>query len=163
MPQSCGAVGCTNRKIGDKKGLPFYNILKGKTPIEKRRREAWIKAIRREDWKKWPEEHISKAKICAEHFVTGRRSDDPENVNWIPTIFSHTTAREHKKMKVHEKRRKRYEDIKIKKKALAMKLPFNVISTTKLKAKAFGFYSVRKSDTLVNFSPVLPASSNFFG
>jgi len=71
MPQSCCAVGCANRKIGAKKSLPFYNIPKGKSPIERRRREAWIKAICREDWKTWSEDKISKAKICAEHFVTG--------------------------------------------------------------------------------------------
>ena len=70
MPQSCCAVGCANRKIGAKKNLPCYNIPKGKSQIE-RRREAWIKAIFREDWKTRAEDKMLKATICAEHFVTG--------------------------------------------------------------------------------------------
>ena len=48
--------------------LHFYSIPKGKTPFEKRRRDDWIRAIRR---KNWPDEQISKARICSEHFVSG--------------------------------------------------------------------------------------------
>ena len=71
MPQSCCAAGCTNWKIGARKNFPFYNIPKGKSLIERRRSEAWIKAICRLEWKTWSEDNILKAKICAEHFLTG--------------------------------------------------------------------------------------------
>ena len=71
MPKSCCAVGCTNRKEKEKKNVPFYNIPKGKTPIEKRRRDDWIQAIEREDWKAWSHEKILKACICGEHFISG--------------------------------------------------------------------------------------------
>ncbi|XP_056152613.1 uncharacterized protein LOC130127078 isoform X4 [Lampris incognitus] len=92
MPHSCCAVGCTNRKDGKNKHLHFYRVPKGKTPFEKRRRQAWIHAIRREDWKMWSEDQISNAKICGEHFISGERSDDPEHPDWIPSVFKHTTA-----------------------------------------------------------------------
>ena len=47
MPRTCCAVGCTSRKIGEKKDVPFYKMPKGSTPIEKRRRQDWMTAIRR--------------------------------------------------------------------------------------------------------------------
>ena len=72
MPKSCCAVGSSNRKEKEKKTLPFYNIPKGKTPIEKKRRDEWIRAIRREDWKAWSHGKILKACICGEHFISGK-------------------------------------------------------------------------------------------
>ena len=169
MPQSCCAVGCANRKIGAKKNLPFYNIPKGKSPIERRRREAWIKAICQNDWNTGSEDKMSKAKICVENCLTGsyhafityissliyvfdvttlihvfqmskmfgfssvspmsypnvyliklttlfvgKRSDDTDKRNWIPTCFEHATDRDHKKMKGHEKSRNRFEQLQSK-------------------------------------------------
>ena len=64
-------IGCTNHEEKEKKDVPFYNIPKGKIQIEKGRRDEWIRAIRREDWKSWPHEKISKACICGEHFISG--------------------------------------------------------------------------------------------
>ena len=71
MVRSCCAVGCTNRQEGEKKNLTFYRIPKGRTPIERRRRKDWVRAIRRADRKTWTQEQISKAYICAEHFISG--------------------------------------------------------------------------------------------
>ena len=71
MPRTCCAVGCTNRKTGEKKEVPFHKMPKGSTPIEKRRRKDWIRALRREDWKTWSEEQISNAFVCGEHFILG--------------------------------------------------------------------------------------------
>ena len=68
MPKSCCAVGCTNRQTKENAKLHFYCIPKGKTPFEKRKRDDWIRAIRR---KNWPDEQIAKARICSEHFVSG--------------------------------------------------------------------------------------------
>ena len=72
MPRSCCAVGCMNCQIGDKKDLTFYKMPKGSTPLERRRRDDWIKAIRRDDWKTWSADKTSNAFICAEHFVTDK-------------------------------------------------------------------------------------------
>ena len=44
-------------------------------------------------------------------YFLGKRSDDPENIDWIPTIFNHKQARSKSEIiKVHQ-RRKRYESI----------------------------------------------------
>ncbi|XP_056153568.1 lethal(3)malignant brain tumor-like protein 2 [Lampris incognitus] len=93
MVHSCCVVGCTNRKRGDNKRLHFYRMPKRKSPVEKRRRQAWIRAIGREDWKTWSDEKISNAKICGAHFISGQRSDDPEHPDWIPSVFKRTAAR----------------------------------------------------------------------
>ena len=63
MPDTCCAVGCTNRR--EKNGLPFYRI-----PTKKReeKRKRWIAAIKREHW---PEEQINKARLCGAHFISG--------------------------------------------------------------------------------------------
>ena len=71
MPESCCIVGCTNRRSKES-DLPFYSIPKGKTPFEKRRRIAWIKAVNRKDWEGWSEDKISKQKICGEHFLKSK-------------------------------------------------------------------------------------------
>lgn len=63
MPDTCCAVGCTNRRI--KGGIPFYRIPSKK---HKERRERWIAAIRREEWS---EEQIKNARLCGAHFISG--------------------------------------------------------------------------------------------
>ena len=72
MPDSCCVVNCSNRRVGKLKSMPFYRLPKGKTPIEKRRRAAWIAAVDREDWKGWSEEQMSRSRVCGSHFVSGR-------------------------------------------------------------------------------------------
>ena len=71
MPDSCCVVGCSNRRSKDS-NIPFYTVPKGKSPLERKRREDWIKAISREDWKFWSEDQISKARVCGAHFVSGK-------------------------------------------------------------------------------------------
>ena len=71
MPDSCCIVNCGNRRIGELKYMPFYRIPNRKTPIEQRRRLAWIKAVDRDDWKTWTEHQISRAKVCGAHFLSG--------------------------------------------------------------------------------------------
>ncbi|XP_065054555.1 peroxynitrite isomerase THAP4-like [Rhopilema esculentum] len=109
MVRSCCAVGCANRQEGEKKNLTFYRIPKGRTPIEKRRRQDWLRAIRRDDWRTWSDEKISKAFICAEHFISGKRSDNPDDANWIPTIFQHSTAKEIARVENKIEKKARYE------------------------------------------------------
>ena len=42
------------------------------TPIERRRRADWMRALRREDWKTWTDAQISKQKVCGSHFISGK-------------------------------------------------------------------------------------------
>eukprot|EP00795_Rhopilema_esculentum_P010001 gene10001-18627_t len=112
MHRTCCAVGCTNRKIGEKKDVPFYKMPKGSTPIEKRQRQDWMTTIRRADWKSWSEEKISNAFICGENFISGKRSENPDDPNWIPTIFQHTSARDIAKVDNKIAKQARYETLK---------------------------------------------------
>ena len=81
MPDTCCAVGCTNRRekkdddkensgepnaiIKQQEKIPFYRI-PSKKKVEKR--QKWLAAIKREDW---DEEKIKNARLCGEHFITG--------------------------------------------------------------------------------------------
>lgn len=71
MPDSCCAVGCTNRRTKDSK-IPFYRIPRCRTPFESRRRQEWIKAINRADWTTCTDRQISNSRICGAHFVDGK-------------------------------------------------------------------------------------------
>ena len=63
MVVSCYTYGCRNR-FGEIKGLGFYCI-----PVHPNdRRERWIIAIKRVNWK--PSKH---ARICGDHFESGMR------------------------------------------------------------------------------------------
>ncbi|XP_022103184.1 THAP domain-containing protein 5-like [Acanthaster planci] len=88
MVTSCCAVGCTNRKTRNSK-LHFYTIPKRKTPFEQRRRQLWLEAISRDNW---PEQQVNKAFLCSAHFISGKRSDDPENLDFVPSIFNFTSS-----------------------------------------------------------------------
>nr|XP_047129426.1 uncharacterized protein LOC124809391 [Hydra vulgaris] len=37
----------------------------------------------------WESEKISKERVCSAHFVSGKRSDDPSDVDWSPSVFNH--------------------------------------------------------------------------
>ena len=72
---SCCAVNCTNRFKRDS-GIGFYTI-----PAKQVRREAWLRAISRAGW-----EAKSSDRLCGEHFVCGRPSRDPKNVDYVDTL-----------------------------------------------------------------------------
>ena len=67
MPDSCCAVGCTNRRS---KGstLKFYRIPFGSNDKSLELRKKWITAIKRNIW---TEKQIDNASICSAHFLSG--------------------------------------------------------------------------------------------
>ena len=73
---SCCAVHYTNRFKRDA-GIGFHTI-----PAKQVRHEACLRAISRVGW-----EAKSSDRYCSEHFVSGRLSRDPKNVNCVPTLF----------------------------------------------------------------------------
>ena len=89
----CCITGCENRN-DVQKHLHFYKIPCKNTPFEQRRRRDWLQAIKRDDWKhpEWTESRINQQRVCSSHFVSGERSDDPNNIDWIPTKFTHAAA-----------------------------------------------------------------------
>ena len=76
MPDTCCAVGCTNRRTAG--GIPFYRI-----PVDKKRREKWLNAIKRDQWN---EKMISNARLCGSHFISGE-----SRINlFFVVFFSHS-------------------------------------------------------------------------
>ena len=51
---------------------------------------------------------MKKSMMC---YFLGKRSDDPENIDWIPTIFTHKEARAKSEIIKVDQRRKRYKSI----------------------------------------------------
>ena len=47
----------------------------------------WIAAVGRKDWA--PSEY---SWICGEHFISGRKSNDPASPDYVPTIFDHVKS-----------------------------------------------------------------------
>ena len=107
MVVSCCAFGCSNR-YGQKKGLGFYRF----PTLLQDRRQKWIQAVKRENWT--PSNH---SRICGSHFVSGitilapcsnyivgkliymhvlvsigKPVNRANHVDYVPTIFVHTSA-----------------------------------------------------------------------
>ena len=57
--------------------IGFYVI-----PANIERRQRWITAISRDDWQPKKSD-----RICGQHFVHGKPSKNPEDVDYVPTIF----------------------------------------------------------------------------
>ena len=76
MPVSCCAVNCTNR-FSKNSGIGFFVF-----PADEARKKLWCRAISHDKWipKKFD-------RICGEHFARGRPSKNPEDVDFVPTIF----------------------------------------------------------------------------
>ena len=73
---SCCAVNCTNCfKKGS--GIGFYSFL-----VNEDKQKAWIQAISQD---KWPLK--SSDRLYHVHFIKGRASKDPNDIDFIPTIF----------------------------------------------------------------------------
>lgn len=79
MPASCCVVGCVTRSGTNSKanGISLFRI-----PANKRQRRAWVSTIARKNWtpKTWE-------RVCSKHFTSGWPSDDPDDVDYRPTIL----------------------------------------------------------------------------
>ena len=68
-------VGCSNQR---EKSVyckwSTYQIPFGTDEESLALRKKWVAAIKRE---KWTEKPINKARICSDHFIIGKQSDDP--------------------------------------------------------------------------------------
>ena len=87
MPSSCCVVGCVTRR-GPKasaSGISLFRI-----PANPRQRRAWVSTIARKDWqpKAWE-------RVCGKHFVSGWPSDDPDDVDYRPTLLMKGEASVH--------------------------------------------------------------------
>ncbi|XP_062380710.1 THAP domain-containing protein 11-like [Sardina pilchardus] len=83
MPKSCCVVGCTNHKA-KRPSLRFFCL--PQKNLE--RRQLWLQAIKREgpNKKLW-DPASPHTYVCGEHFVTGRKDENPGSVDYIPSVF----------------------------------------------------------------------------
>ena len=97
--KSCCAVGCTNRHSKGS-SLSFYRF-----PIDPERRARWIAAIKRVNWE--PNKHSF---LCSDHFITGKKSQDPLSPDFVPSVFKHVDSPAKRKrvtaIKKYENRKK---------------------------------------------------------
>lgn len=94
MVKACCVYNCRNRATAESKA---NNISFFRFPANKRKLQAWIKAVNRKDWEPTPY-----TAICSEHFVFGWHSDDPRDVNYAPTLFIDREKRRKWKRKTHQ-------------------------------------------------------------
>ncbi|VDI16850.1 Hypothetical predicted protein [Mytilus galloprovincialis] len=81
MVKSCCAYLCHSKakETARNAGISFFRF-----PKDKRKRSLWTKVINRADWE--PNDSV---RICSLHFVDEWKSDAPEDVNYVPTIFNY--------------------------------------------------------------------------
>ncbi|XP_063752115.1 uncharacterized protein LOC134872657 [Eleginops maclovinus] len=97
MVDNCCAPGCTNRR-GKKKGVSYYRI-----PKDAERREKWIGAIKRarslqKKTERWDPPAVG-FRLCSDHFISGRKSDNPLSPDFIPSIFDYLPSPEKRRHK----------------------------------------------------------------
>ncbi|XP_065658723.1 peroxynitrite isomerase THAP4-like [Hydra vulgaris] len=84
MPDSCCAVGCMNKRIKGDKSLSFYRIPFGNTEESNNRRVLWLQALKRENWST---SMIDNARLCSKHFISGKKSYNPNFPDYVPSVF----------------------------------------------------------------------------
>ena len=87
----CAIVGCENRSVRDR-GKSFYrlpaiisNLGTQTEALSRKRRDAWLVKIRREDIS--PEQYYN-IRVCSDHFINGSPSRiyDETNQDWAPSL-----------------------------------------------------------------------------
>ncbi|XP_065303164.1 uncharacterized protein [Dermacentor albipictus] len=85
--QTCCIAGCTNsyaNTASSGETIQFYRF--PTRPFYLERRNVWISAVRKtrgdDDW-----EPNHNSRICSRHFVGDRKSDNPRNPNYNPSVF----------------------------------------------------------------------------
>ena len=85
MPMSCVAPNCSGRY---RKGttVGYFRI-----PSDFKRKKLWLQALSRENW-----EPKSYHRVCGAHFVKGRPTLDPNDVDFMPSVFNLNPKKEEK-------------------------------------------------------------------
>ena len=81
MVKNCCAVDCS-RVYTKRSGVSFHLF-----PADPDQRRHWIAAVCRKNW-----ELNEYTWLCSQHFVTGKKSDDPLAPNYIASIFQHVPS-----------------------------------------------------------------------
>ena len=77
MVKNCCVIGCYN-KYSKGSGISFYRF-----PTDPEKRSKWISAVKRKDWE--PNKYTW---LCSEHFISGKKINDPLSPDYVPSVFS---------------------------------------------------------------------------
>ena len=105
--QYCSAVDCHNCTYRDgPRGVKFFRY-----PTNPTMKERWIKQVNRKKPNGSPWSPGPNARLCSEHFVSGKWSKDPENPDYEPSIFptSHVKERKPADLARFERRKRRHD------------------------------------------------------
>ena len=81
--QYCSAVGCNNSTYRDgPRGIKFYRF-----PTDTERKKKWISLVNRTEpnGSRW--NPGTNSRLCSEHFFSGKKSEEPDNPDYQPSIF----------------------------------------------------------------------------
>ena len=87
MPTTCVVVGCYNRHC---KGslISFYRF-----PTDSERRHRWICFVSRQNPDGTPWKPVEGDRLCSEHFISKKKSDLPNNPDYVPSVYPETIAK----------------------------------------------------------------------
>ena len=82
MPTTCIVVNCHNRQH---KGcnISFYRF-----PVDQDRRQRWVAFVSRQNEDGSPWQPGDGDRICSDHFILKKKSDIPNNPDYVPSIQS---------------------------------------------------------------------------
>jgi len=88
MPTSCVVIGCYNHhQTGG--GVSFYRF-----PADNsERRRKWISFVSRENEDGSPWEPSDGDRVCSAHFISGKKSDDACNPDFVPSVYPKTASK----------------------------------------------------------------------
>ena len=73
---------------------PILRAVVHRFPADPDWKRRWIAALNRKDWE--PNEHTW---LCGQNFISGTKSDDPLDPDFVPLIFKHVSTPMKRKMK----------------------------------------------------------------
>ena len=100
----CAAVGCSNNQLRDRpRGIQFYRF-----PVDPARRERWFIRLNRRDpsGALWTPRSDA-TRLCSAHFVSGKKSQDPNDVDFLPSVFPTGHVKVHHNPERAERMRRR--------------------------------------------------------
>ena len=84
MPTTCAVIGCHNRHSAAKK-TGYYRFPSAKRYPDCRRQ--WLAFLSRQTPDGSPWKPDKGDRVCSEHFISGRRSMEPTNPDYVPSIY----------------------------------------------------------------------------
>ena len=105
----CSAVECSNSRLRDSsRGIKFYRF-----PKDTIRRNRWITLVNRKEpsGSLWNPDTYSR--LCSEHFLSGKKSEEPDDPDYEPSIFGtrHVKPKKPSDLARFNRRKRRHDEM----------------------------------------------------